>query len=43
MEIVYICGVENVGDNEETKHGWKLRYLGSEVDDLNSVAHACCV
>jgi hypothetical protein len=42
MEIVYICGVENVGDNEETKHFWRLRSLGPEVDDLGSVAHASC-
>jgi hypothetical protein len=38
---VYICGVENVGDNKEAQHGWMLRSLVSEVDDLNSVAHAC--
>jgi hypothetical protein len=43
MEIVYITGVENVSDNKETKHGRKLRYLVSEVDDLSSVAQARCV
>jgi hypothetical protein len=43
MEIVYICGVENVGDNKKTKHGWKLRPLDSEVDDLNLAAHACII
>jgi hypothetical protein len=30
MEIVYICGVENVGDNKETKQDWRLRSLGPE-------------
>lgn len=23
---MYICGVENVGDNQETQHGWMLRW-----------------